>query len=112
MGHSIRDLELYMQVVLAANPVLREPKYVDRRVCEAIPNPLGSLFPYRWPVEPMLKPSVLRVGYCLDDGVCRPTAPMVQGVQTALTALRRCEGVELVEFTPREPQESWDVAVS
>ena len=26
MGHSIRDLELYMQVVLAANPAVREPK--------------------------------------------------------------------------------------
>jgi hypothetical protein len=29
MGHSIRDLEMYMQVVLAAEPVLREPKCVS-----------------------------------------------------------------------------------
>ncbi|GHJ84115.1 hypothetical protein NliqN6_0517 [Naganishia liquefaciens] len=96
MGHSIRDLELYMQVVLAANPAVREP----------------NLFPYRWPSQPLPKPSVLRVGYCLDDGVCRPTAPVIRGVQAALTALRQCEGIELVEFTPREPEESWDVARS
>jgi hypothetical protein len=33
MGHSIRDLEMYMQVVLAAEPVLREPKYVNPSLC-------------------------------------------------------------------------------
>lgn len=37
---------------------------------------------------------------------------MVRGMQAALKALRVCEGVELVEFTPREPEENWDVAVS
>ena len=94
-------------------PLLENPSRLDTvRKYEAATDDLDSLFPYRWPSQPLPKPSVLRVGYCLDDGVCRPTAPVIRGVQAALTALRQCEGFELVEFTPREPEESWDVAVS
>ncbi|KAI5454129.1 hypothetical protein NCC49_005119 [Naganishia albida] len=97
MGHSIRDLELYMRVVLAADPVLREP----------------NLFPYRWPSSETTSPAKhLRIGYFLDDGVVTPTQPIIRGMQAALSAFRAMEGVELVEFTPIEPEESWSVASS
>lgn len=37
MGHSIRDLELYMQVVLAAELIRKEPKYAERHLVEGNP---------------------------------------------------------------------------
>lgn len=115
MGHSIRDLELYMRVVLAADPVLREPKYVSlpTRLYRASLTLHLSLFPYRWPSSETASPAKhLRIGYFLDDGVVTPTPPIIRGLQAALSAFREMEGVELVEFTPIEPEESWSVAVS
>ncbi|KAJ9092883.1 hypothetical protein QFC20_007256 [Naganishia adeliensis] len=97
MGHSIRDLELYMQVVLAAEPVLREP----------------NLFPYRWSSSETPSPAKhLRIGYFLDDGVVVPTPPVIRGMQAVLNALKGLADVDLVEFTPIEPEENWNVASS
>ncbi|KAJ9091276.1 hypothetical protein QFC19_009186 [Naganishia cerealis] len=94
MGRSIRDLELYMQVVLAAKPSLRDP----------------SLFPFSLGND--APPKRIRVGWFLDDGVVTPTAPIRRGIEAAVSALKGCADIELVEFLPIEPEESWDIAAS
>ncbi|KAJ9093427.1 hypothetical protein QFC21_006458 [Naganishia friedmannii] len=87
MGRSIRDLELYMQVVLAAEPWRRDPR----------------------PETPQKR---TRIGWFIDDGVVTPTAPIRRGMEATLSALRSCTDVELVEFLPIEPEECWNLAAS
>lgn len=105
-----------MQVVLAAEPVLREPKYVAPAPCldqSSLIRLLSSLFPYRWSSSETPSPAKhLRIGYFLDDGVVAPTPPVIRGMQAVLNAVKGLADVDLVEFTPIEPEENWNVAVS
>ncbi|TXT04821.1 hypothetical protein VHUM_04089 [Vanrija humicola] len=90
MARSVRDLELYMRVMGAAQPWLSEP------VVESKP----------W--REVAAPTKLRIGVLEDDGVIRPVAPVRRALAAAVEKLKAA-GHEIVPYKQYDYAENWDV---
>lgn len=81
LARSAADLELFMKVQLDAKP------WEDD----------GTLIPLPWRDISTPKASDLKVAICYDDGVVKPTPPIIRGLQTAAKKLSSA-GVKVVEW--------------
>lgn len=96
MARSLRDVDLFSKVIFSAQPWLVEP----------------SLIPIPWtPLESTTVPKKLRVGIMMDDGVVRPTAPMLRALSMAKTKLSGRSDIELVDFKPLDHAKGIDIVV-
>ena len=87
LARSAADLDLFMQVQLEAKPWEKD----------------ATLIPLPWRDVAIPHPSHLKVAICYDDGVVKPTPPIIRGLQTAARKLVAA-GVRVVEW------ESFNVA--
>ncbi|KAL8393910.1 hypothetical protein RB595_003608 [Gaeumannomyces hyphopodioides] len=95
MCRSLRDMDLFMRVVLAANPHLRDPNLV--------PIPWTGL-----KTETDRRP--LRVGIVANDGFVEPQPPVRRAVEWARRLLsdpRHAGLVEVKPFRPHGAAEAW-----
>lgn len=81
LARSADDIDLFMKSVLAQEPWKYDPDLVP--------------LPWRDVEEP--KPSSLKIAVIYDDGLVRPTPPIVRGLKEAVAKLKLA-GVEVVEW--------------
>ncbi|KAI7774301.1 hypothetical protein LA080_008988 [Diaporthe eres] len=86
MGVSLRDLDLFMSVVVGEKPFLREP----------------SLVPLPWTglSTPLPSSPALKVGLLMHDGVIQPQPPVVRALEWAKDKLGNSPSIQLKPFTP------------
>ncbi|RDA85218.1 hypothetical protein CP532_3284 [Ophiocordyceps camponoti-leonardi (nom. inval.)] len=91
MGRSVEDLDLFMRVVLAAEPWLRQPMLA---------------MPWR-PQTEVLRREKLRVGFMAWDGVVMPH-PYITRVLADVRAKLESAGHEVIDFEPYQHKKAWD----
>ncbi|KAH7119185.1 acetamidase [Dactylonectria macrodidyma] len=94
MCRSLRDLDLFMNSVLAAKPHLADPKVVP--------------FPWTGLKTPMNRP--LKIGIINNDGFIEPQPPVKRAISWARKLLsdpKHADLVEVKEFKPFGAAESW-----
>lgn len=92
MANSIEDLELYGSVIAGAPSAKLDP--------DALPFP--------W--TPVTLPPKLKFGYYTTNGLVRPVAPVVRGIEETVAALKAA-GHEVVEFKPPSTKELYAYAM-
>ncbi|KAG2052288.1 amidase [Suillus hirtellus] len=83
MCRSARDMRLFLEAVLGANPSLRDP--------DALPIPLKV---------PDLIQKKLRVGIMMHDGVVMPHPPTIRALNLVKEKLEASSEVEVVDYIP------------
>lgn len=85
MGVSLRDLDMFMSLVLGERPHLREP----------------SLVPLPWTGLSTVHPptTVLKVGIVMHDGVIQPQPPVTRALEWAKDKLSSNPSIEVKPFT-------------
>lgn len=81
LARSAEDLELFMKVQLGAKPWEKD----------------ATLIPLPWREVPVPEAKQLKVAICYDDGVVKPTAPILRGLEFAAKKLKDA-GVKVVEW--------------
>ncbi|KAK2596562.1 hypothetical protein N8I77_013447 [Diaporthe amygdali] len=86
MAVSLRDLDLFMSLVIGAKPCLREP----------------SLVPIPWTglSTPPSSSTSLKVGFMMHDGVIQPQPPVVRALEWAMGKLSNSSSVTVKPFAP------------
>lgn len=86
MGVSLRDLDMFMSLVVGEKPCLREP----------------SLVPLPWTglSTPLPSPPALKVGIMMHDGVIQPQPPVLRALEWAKDKLSSDPSIEVKPFTP------------
>lgn len=85
MGVSLRDMDMFMFLVVGEKPCLREP----------------SLVPLPWTgLSTPLPSSTLKVGIMMHDGVIQPQPPVVRALEWAKGKLSTSPSIELKNFSP------------
>ncbi|WVQ75518.1 hypothetical protein IAR50_005143 [Cryptococcus sp. DSM 104548] len=97
MGRSARDMELFVQTVLQAEPWKTDPTQVG------MPWLPGG---FKW-----MGGERPRVGVMWDDGVVVPQPPIQRALKTAVEKLKKA-GFEVVDFEPFRAAESWELISS
>ena len=97
MGRSVRDLELFIDTILAASPWNTDP------ACVKMPWRKGEVV-FKGGETP-------RVGVMWDDGVVRPQPPMRRALAVAVMKLRAAD-IEVVDYAPYKSAEAWEIIVS
>lgn len=98
MGRSVRDMNLFMKVVLAVEPWKIDPTQV------AMP----------WRIEePTWRGGATTptIGVMWDDGVVLPHLPIARALKYAVEKLR-VAGFTVVEYKAYSSKEAWDIIVS
>lgn len=83
LAHNADDIDLFMSASIAGKPWERDPTVIP--------------LPWRIVKEPVL--SSLTVAICYDDGVVKPTPPILRGLKFATEKLKAA-GVKVVEWKP------------
>lgn len=83
LARSADDIDLCMKTLIGAKPWEYDPLLIP--------------LPWREVLEP--EPKKLRVAICFDDGVVKPTAPILRGLSYAKEKLEKA-GVDVVEWKP------------
>lgn len=85
MGVSLRDLDMFMSLVLGEKPYLREP----------------SLIPLPWTGLGTVQPPspALKVGIVMHDGVIQPQPPVTRALEWAKDKLSSNSSIEVKPFT-------------
>lgn len=107
VAHSLRDLELFIRIIVDTRPWTRDI----------------SLPPIPWhPVDARGFGSssdgwsglngCLRIGIMADNGEVRPVKPVRDALQAAVLKLEKCSDIELVHVQWPRVQEHWDLLVS
>lgn len=85
MGVSLRDMDMFMSLIVGEKPCLREP----------------SLVPLPWTgLSTPLPSSALKVGIMMHDGVIQPQPPVVRALEWAKEKLSKSTSIELKKFSP------------
>ncbi|KAH8777435.1 amidase signature domain-containing protein [Diaporthe sp. PMI_573] len=86
MGASLRDMDMFMSLVVGEKPFLREP----------------SLVPLPWTGlgTPLPSPPALKVGIMMHDGVIQPQPPVIRALEWAKNKLSSDASIEVRPFTP------------
>ena len=88
MGSSLRDLDMFMSLILGEKPFLREP----------------SLVPLPWTGLSTQSPSpsspALKVGIMMHDGVIQPQPPVIRALAWAKEILSNFPTIQVKPFTP------------
>ncbi|OJA12850.1 hypothetical protein AZE42_02428 [Rhizopogon vesiculosus] len=92
MCRSARDMRLFLEAVLGANPALLDP--------DALPIPLQV---------PDLTQKKLRVGIMMHDGVVMPHPPMIRALKMAKAKLEASSEVEVVDYTPYDHDRGYSI---
>ncbi|KAK8843495.1 hypothetical protein IAR55_007155 [Kwoniella newhampshirensis] len=98
MGKSVRDMDLFVSTVLAA-----QPWQMDTTVVRMPWRPQEVV----WKNEGRLP----KVGIMWDDGVVGPQPPMRRALQMAVEKLKKA-GMEVVDYQPYKTKENWDIISS
>ncbi|CCG80781.1 Putative amidase C550.07 [Taphrina deformans PYCC 5710] len=93
LAHSRTDLELWMKAVLSREPWLREP----------------SILPIPW--RSVEKKQNLRIAVMWSDGIVKPLPPVARAL-TQVAAILRNSGMSVVDWQPKDHDESWDIISS
>lgn len=107
MGHSLRDMELFIETVIASQPAKVDPAAVDMPWRPVSEKGVGAGFD-GWSGSD----GKLKIGVLKDDGIVRPLAPIRRAMSEIITKLEASGLVELVEIDPRGYDRSWDLIVS
>lgn len=94
MCRSGRDMRLFLEAVLGANPAYRDP--------DALPVPLKV---------PDLTQKKLRVGIMMHDGVVMPHPPTLRALKLAKAKLEASSEVEVVDYTPYDHDRGYSIIV-
>jgi amidase len=86
MGVSLRDMDMFMSLVLGEKPHLREPCLV--------PLPWTGLS------TPLPSSAALKVGIMMNDGVIQPQPPVVRALEWAKRKLSGHASIEVKTFAP------------
>jgi amidase len=81
LARSAQDLELFMKVQLASKPWETD----------------GTLVPLEWRTVPTPQPKEIKIAIVYDDGVVKPTPPILRGLKYAAEKLSKA-GVKIVEW--------------
>ncbi|KAG1878990.1 amidase signature domain-containing protein [Suillus subluteus] len=92
MCRSARDMRLFLEAVLGANPALRDP--------DVLPIPLKV---------PDLTQKKLRVGIMMHDGVVMPHPPTVRALNLAKAKLEASSEVEVVDYIPYDHDRGYSI---
>ncbi|KAL1858743.1 hypothetical protein Daus18300_009877 [Diaporthe australafricana] len=86
MASSLRDLDMFMSLILSERPYLREP----------------SLVPIPWTGLSKSLPSspILKVGFLMQDGVIQPQPPVIRALEWAKEKLSNSPSVSVKPFAP------------
>lgn len=95
MCRSARDMRLFLEAVLGANPALLDP--------DVLPVPLKV---------PDLTKRKLRVGIMMHDGVVMPHPPIIRALKWAKAKLEASSEVEVVDYTPYDHDRGYSIVVS
>ncbi|GJN80011.1 hypothetical protein PLIIFM63780_003535 [Purpureocillium lilacinum] len=91
MCNSLRDMDLFMRVVLAAKPYLTDPRL--------IPIPwMGTNSPAR--------PEPIKIGILMNDGVITPQPPVIKALEWAREKLEASGAFTLKPFAPYRTAEA------
>ncbi|KZT74239.1 amidase [Daedalea quercina L-15889] len=96
-ARSVRDIKLFMNVILSAQPWLEDP----------------SLVPFPW--RPVDESKKLRVGYMMNDGNVHLQPPLRLALEKVVDVLkeRGAEvGIEMVEYRPWQHKEGLEIVHS
>lgn len=93
MGHSVADMALWMSSVLSTEPWLRDP----------------SVVPIPW--RRVGHSPDLTVAVMWSDGVVQPLPPVTRALRHVVGQLKSA-GINVVEWTPKEHDKSWDIISS
>lgn len=88
LARSAEDLELFMKVELGSKPWETD----------------ATLVPMPWRDVAVPEPKQLKVAVCYDDGVVKPTPPILRGLEAAAKKLKEA-GVKVVEWKAFNVQE-------
>jgi amidase len=91
LARSLRDVDLFMNVVLGTQPWLREQ----------------SLVPLPW-----REPTLALIGIIQHDGIVLPQPPTRRALDAMIQALRKDSRFELVDFAPLNHAQGIKLAVS
>lgn len=83
IAHCGEDLNLFMSAMAAGKPWEQD----------------ATVIPLPWREVPLPEPSKLKVAVIYDDGVCKPTPPILRGLKYSVEKLKK-SGVEVVEWEP------------
>jgi amidase len=97
LARSLRDVDLFMNVVLGTQPWLREQSLVP--------------LPWREPTLALANRR-LRIGIIQHDGVVLPQPPTRRALDAMIQALRKDSRFELVDFAPLNHAQGIKLAVS
>ncbi|KAG1875956.1 amidase signature domain-containing protein [Suillus tomentosus] len=92
MCRSARDMRLFLEAVLGANPALLDP--------DVLPVPLKV---------PDLTKRKLRVGIMMHDGVVMPHPPIIRALKWAKAKLEASSEVEVVDYTPYDHDRGYSI---
>ncbi|KAJ8591601.1 amidase [Rhizopogon salebrosus TDB-379] len=92
MCRSARDMRLFLEAVLGANPALQDP--------DTLPIPLRV---------PDLTQKKLRIGIMMHDGVVMPHPPMIRALKMAKAKLEASSEVEVVDYTPYDHDRGYSI---
>lgn len=81
IARSAQDLSLFMKVQAAAEPWKKD----------------ASLIPLPWREVPLLEPKQLKIAICYDDGVVKPSPPILRGLEFAAKQLINA-GAKIVKW--------------
>ncbi|CAH0042498.1 unnamed protein product [Clonostachys rhizophaga] len=84
MCTSLRDMDLFMRVLVAAKPYLSDPR----------------LIPIPWTGLSGAKKSPLKIGFMMNDGVIEPQPPVSKALMWAKVQLEKAGSFEVKEFKP------------
>ncbi|POS69796.1 hypothetical protein DHEL01_v211811 [Diaporthe helianthi] len=87
MGVSLRDLDMFMSLVVSEKPWLREPSLVPLP-WTGLDAPLPSSSP------------TLKIGVIMNDGVIQPQPPVIRALEWAKDKLGSNPSIEVKPFTP------------
>jgi amidase len=93
MCRSLRDMDLFMQTVLAEKPYLRDP----------------LLVPIPWIGTNTSLTSKLKIGIMAMDGMITPMPPLTRAIAWAQKRLESCPDAEVKKFTPYRARDALDL---
>lgn len=98
LSTSLDGIKLFMKVVIAARPWLREP----------------SLLPFQWRdnENPWARAKKLKVAILWDDGIVKPHPPITITLQKVAERLHASEVFEVIDWKPYKHDLAWEIIVS
>ncbi|GFZ47549.1 Putative amidase C550.07 [Saitozyma sp. JCM 24511] len=103
-AHSLRDMDLFIRVILAAQPWKQDVTLTPLPWRDVDDRGWGAGFE-GWSG----RCGKLRIGVMWEDGVVRPVKPVRRALETMVRTLETHPGVELVDFVGESVAEIWSI---